>query len=115
MQWQRVTFGVDGSREGDGMFIRGRFKRFSKTIEIYFLYTNFDFVIGLEYSIFSLPTYQPQGQQSTPIPSKNSGHNNAFLKHDHWQMSHLQTTFFNNCTNQLNVSYYTLSSMYTYD
>jgi len=47
-------------------------------------------------------------QQSPPIPSNNSGHNNAFLKHDHRQMSHLQTTLFDNCTNQLNVSYYTL-------
>ena len=46
--------------------------------------------------------------RAPPLPSKNSGHNNAFLKHDHRQMSHVQTTFFNNCTNQLNVSYYTL-------
>jgi len=25
MRWQCVTFGVDGTREGDGMFIRGHF------------------------------------------------------------------------------------------
>lgn len=65
-------------------------------------------LLGWNDQIVPFQRYQPQGQQSPPIPSKNSGHNNAFLKHDHRQMSHLQTTFFNNCTNQLNVSYYTL-------
>lgn len=72
--------------------------------------TNFDFVIGLECSNCSFPTLSTSGSTEPPQypPKILGGHNNAFLKHDHWQMSHLQTTFFNNCTNQLNVSYYTL-------
>lgn len=87
----------EGRRERD-------FRRIPKT---YLLFTDFDFFCYF-------PTYRPHYQQSPPIPSKKSGHNNAFWKHDQRQMSHLQTTLFNNCTNQINVSYYTLLFLCTH-
>ena len=107
LQRQHVTFGVDGFKNGrcsSGGEERERFRENSQ---------NLSFVHWFWFFCY-FPTYRPHYQQSPPIPSKKSGHNNAFWKHDQRQMSHLQTTLFNNCTNQINVSYYTLLFLCTH-